>query len=158
MDSLFANQSLSRLKLSPKLSNPSSFFSYQSPLHLRLTHCRKPYNSFKLFAILSQQETQSPLQETIENFEDEESYGEVSKSIGSRALKDGAGMEYLLEWKDGHTVNPLTVLESRESRFVLHFSAFICYQHMAYIAIYRSFTLWMHYGATYICMHQFQLL
>ncbi|KAL9391222.1 hypothetical protein Peur_015142 [Populus x canadensis] len=102
MDSLFANQSLSRLKLSPKLSNPSSFFSYQSRLHLRPTRCRKPYNSFKLFAVQSQQETQSPLQETIENFEDEESYGEVSKIIGSRALEGGTGMEYLLEWKDGH--------------------------------------------------------
>ena len=103
MDSLFANQSLSRLKLSPKLSNPSSFFSYQSPLHLRPTRCRKPYNSIKLFAVQSQQETQSPLQETIENFEDEESYGEVSNIIGSRALEGGTGMEYLLEWKDDHT-------------------------------------------------------
>jgi len=81
-----------------------------------------------------------------------------ARVLEAGALEGGASMEYLLEWKDGHTVNPLTVLESRESRFILHFSAFICYQHMAYIAIYRSFTLCMHYRATYICMHQFQLL
>ena len=103
MDSLFANQSLYSLKLSPKLSNPSSFFTCQSPLQLKPTRCRKPYYSFKLFAVQNQRETLSPLKETIENFEDDESYGEVSKIIGSRALEGGTGTEYLLEWKDGHT-------------------------------------------------------
>lgn len=37
------------------------------------------------------------------NNNDDESYGEVSKIIGSRALEGGTGMEYLIEWKDGHT-------------------------------------------------------
>ncbi|XP_054785664.1 signal recognition particle 43 kDa protein, chloroplastic [Prosopis cineraria] len=31
-----------------------------------------------------------------------ESYGEVKGIIGSRALEGGTGMEYLIEWKDGH--------------------------------------------------------
>ncbi|KAL9370619.1 hypothetical protein Peur_035759 [Populus x canadensis] len=103
MDSLFVNQALSRLKLSPKLTIPSSFFSYQSPSHLKPNHGRKPYNSFTLFAIQDQQETQNPLQETTQNIEDDESYGEVSKIIGSRAVEGGKGMEYFIEWKDGHT-------------------------------------------------------
>ncbi|KAK4774611.1 hypothetical protein SAY86_009546 [Trapa natans] len=33
---------------------------------------------------------------------DDESFGEVDKIIGSRALEGGMGMEYLIEWKDGH--------------------------------------------------------
>ncbi|CAK7329408.1 unnamed protein product [Dovyalis caffra] len=103
MDSLFVNQSLSRLKISPKLTIPSSFVSYQSPRHLKLIHCRKPYNSFTLFAIQNQQETQNQLQETTQNIGDDEAYGEVSRIIGSRALEGGTGMEYLIEWKDGHT-------------------------------------------------------
>ncbi|KAJ4826911.1 hypothetical protein Tsubulata_006138 [Turnera subulata] len=35
--------------------------------------------------------------------QEDESYGEVDKIIGSRALPGGTGMEYLIEWKDGHT-------------------------------------------------------
>lgn len=103
MESLVVNQALSRLKLSPKLTIPSSFFSYQSPLHLKPNHGRKPNNSFTLFAIQDQQETQSSVQETTQNIEDDESYGEVSKIIGSTAVEGGKGMEYFIEWKDGHT-------------------------------------------------------
>ncbi|KAF2316906.1 hypothetical protein GH714_042247 [Hevea brasiliensis] len=48
---------------------------------------------------------QNPLQEnttTTNAAQDDESFGEVSKIIGSRALQGGTGMEYLIEWKDGH--------------------------------------------------------
>ncbi|KAJ9180236.1 hypothetical protein P3X46_008507 [Hevea brasiliensis] len=101
--SLFANQCLSRLKLSPNLKIPSSpFFSHQFP-NLKTPHVNyKP--SFTLFAIQNQ-ETQNPLQEnttTTNAAQDDESFGEVSKIIGSRALQGGTGMEYLIEWKDGH--------------------------------------------------------
>ncbi|XP_012089050.1 signal recognition particle 43 kDa protein, chloroplastic [Jatropha curcas] len=103
MESLLANQCLSRLKISPNLTiHSSSFFSHQFP-NLRTTHIQKP--SFTLFA-LQNQETQNPLKDNTKNnraTEDDESYGEVSKIIGSKALQDGTGMEYLIEWKDGHT-------------------------------------------------------
>jgi signal recognition particle protein len=45
------------------------------------------------------QETQETLSR---NNTDDESYGEVNKIIGSRAMGGGAAMEYLIEWKDGH--------------------------------------------------------
>ncbi|KAI4375808.1 hypothetical protein MLD38_013634 [Melastoma candidum] len=34
--------------------------------------------------------------------EDDSSYGEVKRIIGSRPLPDNSGMEYLIEWADGH--------------------------------------------------------
>ncbi|EEF49840.1 signal recognition particle 43 kDa protein, chloroplastic [Ricinus communis] len=96
MDTLFVNRCLSRLKLSPNLTVPSSSPSFFSHQFLK-TQPLKP--SFTLFAIQNQ-ETQNPLQPSTQ---DDESYGEVSKIIGSKALEDGTGMEYLIEWKDGHT-------------------------------------------------------
>lgn len=40
--------------------------------------------------------------EVFDSYNEDESYGEVSKIIGSRAAEGGKGMEYLIEWKDGH--------------------------------------------------------
>jgi signal recognition particle protein len=106
MDSLSLNQSLSRLKLSPKLTFPSSFLSQP---YLTLKPLPNPTN-FTVSAIQNQEQQSQETQKTLpknnnnyENFNEDESYGEVSKIIGSRAvLEGGPGMEYLIEWKDGH--------------------------------------------------------
>lgn len=103
MESLIGNQCLSRLKISANLTIPSSsFFSHNQFPNFKSPHINyKP--TFTSFAIQNQ-ETQNPLQEnaTANAAQDDESYGEVSKIIGSRALEGGTGMEYLIEWKDGH--------------------------------------------------------
>lgn len=92
-DSLLLNQSLARLKLLPKTPPPTSQF-----LHIRPPQPHGKLHSTASFAIQNQQQTQYGT--TDQN--DDESYGEVSKIIGSRALEDATGMEYLIEWKDGH--------------------------------------------------------
>ncbi|KAL5561284.1 hypothetical protein UlMin_031031 [Ulmus minor] len=94
MDALLLNQSLSRLKLSPKLTTSSFNYSH----FIRLKPTRKP--NLTTVSVIENQETQ--FQEKKLSNEDE-SFGEVSKIIGSRALEGGTGMEYLIEWKDGHT-------------------------------------------------------
>ncbi|KAJ8767038.1 hypothetical protein K2173_012549 [Erythroxylum novogranatense] len=96
MDSLLLNQCLSRLKLSPnpKPSIPSSFI-YHKPSSLV-----KPPNPSKLsFTLLA---IQNPAGNSVVSGENDESYGEVEKIIGSRALQGGNGMEYFIQWKDGH--------------------------------------------------------
>ncbi|XP_065853472.1 signal recognition particle 43 kDa protein, chloroplastic [Euphorbia lathyris] len=100
MESLFSNQCISRLKLSPNLTVPSSsstLFSHRFPSFKN----NKPTFSFTLFAVQNQ-ETQNTISNAAGGDEDDESFGEVSKIIGSRALQGGTGMEYLIEWKDGH--------------------------------------------------------
>ncbi|KAK0582604.1 hypothetical protein LWI29_027529 [Acer saccharum] len=104
MDSLLVNQSLSRLKLSPKPPPLSSFSSSSDfPSH---SLSFRPTQKLKIATFVFQnQETQKILRETIKNdgvVGEEESYGEVNKIIGSRALQGGTGMEYLIEWKDDH--------------------------------------------------------
>ncbi|XP_050223349.1 signal recognition particle 43 kDa protein, chloroplastic [Mercurialis annua] len=95
MHTLFANQSLSRLKLSPNLSIPSpSFFPHQFPIPKTTTHNKQ---IFSLRAIQNQETQRNPNHQN-----DDDSYGEVNKIIGSKALEDATGMEYLIEWKDGH--------------------------------------------------------
>ena len=101
---------LSLTSNSPKLSAFPSSFPFQQSLTLKPNH----YNptSFTLFATQNQekqfQETQKtlPKNNNFEIFNEVESYGEVSKIIGSRAVSQGRshsyGMEYLIEWKDGH--------------------------------------------------------
>lgn len=93
MDSLLLNQSLARLKLLPKIPSPTPQFHHIKPpqLHSKL-------HSTTSFAIQNQQQTQY----STADQNDDESYGEVSKIIGSRALENATGMEYLIEWKDGH--------------------------------------------------------
>ncbi|XP_010103301.2 signal recognition particle 43 kDa protein, chloroplastic [Morus notabilis] len=102
MDALFVNQSLSHLKLSPKqnqcpyftTSSPSPFTATQS---IRLRPGPKP-NLTTVHVIQNQENPK-----TLAAAAADEYYGEVSKIIGSRALDgDAVGMEYLIEWKDGH--------------------------------------------------------
>ncbi|KAK2665665.1 hypothetical protein Ddye_004239 [Dipteronia dyeriana] len=110
MDSLLVNQSLSRLKLSPKPPPPPplSFFSPSSSSSYFPSHSLsfRPTQKLKIETFVFQnQETQKILRETTKNdgvVGEEESYGEVNKIIGSRALPGGTGMEYLIEWKDDH--------------------------------------------------------
>ncbi|EPS60954.1 hypothetical protein M569_13846, partial [Genlisea aurea] len=40
--------------------------------------------------------------EAFGDYDEEETYGEVNRIIGSRALENGGGMEYLIEWRDDH--------------------------------------------------------
>uniref|UniRef100_A0A5B7BGH9 Chromo domain-containing protein n=1 Tax=Davidia involucrata TaxID=16924 RepID=A0A5B7BGH9_DAVIN len=97
MDALFVNPSLSRLKLSPspKLSPPSPLSLSSQTLRFRNSY---PYLNLSVTAVDNQQ--QSPPQ--FQDYDEDESYGEVNKIIGSRALQGGTGMEYLIEWKDDH--------------------------------------------------------
>ncbi|XP_059433727.1 signal recognition particle 43 kDa protein, chloroplastic-like, partial [Corylus avellana] len=99
MDALSVNRSLSSLKLRT-ITIPSSFPSQQQQLAL------KPNHGTRIFTVYAIQNQEKDLQETQEtlprNNADDESYGEVNKIIGSRAVGGGAAMEYLIEWKDGH--------------------------------------------------------
>ncbi|CAM8921167.1 unnamed protein product [Rhodiola kirilowii] len=40
---------------------------------------------------------------TFDDYDQDESYGDVNRIIGSRALPNNLGMEYLIEWKDDHS-------------------------------------------------------
>lgn len=93
MDSLLLNQSLARLKLLPKIPSPTPQF-----LNVKPPQPHSKLHSTTSFAIQNQQQTQY----STAHQNDDESYGEVSKIIGSRALENATGMEYLIEWKDGH--------------------------------------------------------
>lgn len=97
------NQSLSRLKLSsptlfPIPASPIPISSHQ-PLRLHRQSEPGPF-TLRSSAVENQQ-----IHETLPTYKDydqDESYGEVNKIIGSRALENGKGMEYLIEWKDDH--------------------------------------------------------
>ncbi|XP_055805864.1 signal recognition particle 43 kDa protein, chloroplastic isoform X2 [Solanum dulcamara] len=104
MDALFVNSSLSRLKL--KFSPQFSTFSptpHQPFLPLKK---RNNNNLPLLFATLQNQQQRAAAAEgggeEFEDYDAEETYGEVNKIIGSRAIEGGKGMEYLIEWKDEH--------------------------------------------------------
>ncbi|KAK6253911.1 hypothetical protein QUC31_015631 [Theobroma cacao] len=105
METLFVNQTLSRLDLSPKPKLPLSISPQPLQFLATKTNLIKPNRGLALFAVQDQeksfQETGYTLQADIKD-EADESYGEVSKIIGNRALPGGKGMEYLIEWKDGH--------------------------------------------------------
>ncbi|KAM1137096.1 hypothetical protein ACFX2B_034734 [Malus domestica] len=113
MDALFVNQySISGLRLSPNLTTTTSSFPPQSFHRLKPTTytTTKPTTLITVSAIQNQQQTQSiethnplPLPDANEPDENDESYGEVDKIIGSRALVSGKGMQYLISWKDGHS-------------------------------------------------------
>jgi signal recognition particle protein len=99
MDALSVNRSLSRLKLRT-ITVPSSFPAQQQRLTLKPNHGT---TIFTVYAIQNQEKGFQETQETLpRNNADDESYGEVNKIIGSRAVGGGAAMEYLIEWKDGH--------------------------------------------------------
>ncbi|KAL8555086.1 hypothetical protein ACS0TY_003041 [Phlomoides rotata] len=93
--------SLSRLKLSPAPLSATSLpppFPSQAhvPISLKSTN-------FSLSATLESREAeQSPPIEEFGDYDEDESYGDVSRIIGSRALENGRGMEYLIQWKDEH--------------------------------------------------------
>ncbi|XP_057966381.1 signal recognition particle 43 kDa protein, chloroplastic [Malania oleifera] len=92
MKALSVNPSLSRLKFSTKTPNllPKTSFSFPKTLNFRVS------------AIQTPPQTHSPdPNETYQSYDQDESYGEVNRIIGSRAAADG-GMEYLIEWKDDH--------------------------------------------------------
>ncbi|KAL7237113.1 hypothetical protein ACSBR1_020224 [Camellia fascicularis] len=103
MDALFVNPSLSRLKISPNL-RPLAAAAAAAPLspsslHLHLLRHPHPFT----LRVSAQQPPQFQEPDlTYESFDEDESYGEVNKIIGSRALEGGKGMEYLIEWKDDH--------------------------------------------------------
>ncbi|KAJ4962140.1 hypothetical protein NE237_022079 [Protea cynaroides] len=104
MEALLVNPSLSRLKPSPtplSLSQSTKPTTFLLPLRLPYV----PRFQFTVSAIDNQKKL--PFNETAkileEEEEEEESYGEVNKIIGSRAMDGGTGMGYLIEWKDGHT-------------------------------------------------------
>ncbi|XP_047308340.1 signal recognition particle 43 kDa protein, chloroplastic [Impatiens glandulifera] len=105
MDALFINPSLSRTKqLNINQSSQSHLpLSSESPF----LHLRRNLQPIRLqIRSSSEQQTLDQFQ-TYEDYDQEESYGEVSKIIGSRSIKEGKGMEYLIEWKDDH--NPTWV-------------------------------------------------
>ncbi|KAL3346809.1 hypothetical protein AABB24_025313 [Solanum stoloniferum] len=106
MDALFVNSSLSRLKL-----KFSSQFPTFSPLphqfYLPLKKLNSSNNLPLVFATLQNQQQQAAAvaeegREEFEDYDADETYGEVNKIIGSRAIEGGKGMEYLIEWKDEH--------------------------------------------------------
>ncbi|XP_010028798.1 signal recognition particle 43 kDa protein, chloroplastic [Eucalyptus grandis] len=103
MDALFINSSLSRLKPAPK---PSLHPPFSHSLSLK-SAAAPSFTTTVAFAVQNQ-ETQKPptffQDQNVADGDEDESYGEVDKIIGSRrALADGGpGMEYLIQWKDGH--------------------------------------------------------
>ncbi|XP_022749212.1 signal recognition particle 43 kDa protein, chloroplastic-like [Durio zibethinus] len=107
METLFVNQTLlSRLDLSPKPKVPFSVTPQTLQFLPRTTTHVKPNKSFGVFAVQNQEKNFQERGNTVQaniSYEPDESFGEVSKIIGSRALPGGKGMEYLIEWKDGHT-------------------------------------------------------
>ncbi|KAL4037681.1 hypothetical protein IC575_001281 [Cucumis melo] len=96
MEAVFLNQSLSRLKLPPKPPLPLPIPFPSTIPHLNL---RRNFTHFTAYAVQSDQ----PIAQQTYKPEDDESYGEVDGIIGSRALPDATGMEYLIKWKDGHS-------------------------------------------------------
>nr|XP_043608089.1 signal recognition particle 43 kDa protein, chloroplastic [Erigeron canadensis] len=99
MEALSVNPSLSGLKLAhnhrPTTHPPFSLFA-----HLRFRPHHRPHLlSVAAAAVESQSEPNPP---QFSDYDQDETYGEVKTIIGSRALEDNAGMEYLIEWEDDH--------------------------------------------------------
>ncbi|KAJ0967030.1 hypothetical protein J5N97_023947 [Dioscorea zingiberensis] len=104
------NPSLSRLKLPPKPKfNPNSILP-SKPSHRLLPHRGFPPLRSSVF---QDQFPTGDARTTGDNGDDDGSYGEVNKIIGSRTVStpvfndDGSvsasiATEYLIEWKDGH--------------------------------------------------------
>ncbi|KAK3015164.1 hypothetical protein RJ639_005310 [Escallonia herrerae] len=98
MEALFVNPSPSRLKSSPK-------FTTITPLPLSLSSrslLRRTSRNFVKISVAAAVENQQQPLPQFQVYDEDESYGEVNKIIGSRALEGEAGMEYLVEWKDDH--------------------------------------------------------
>nr|GMD52112.1 signal recognition particle 43 kDa protein, chloroplastic [Ipomoea batatas] len=102
MDALLAPSHLSHLKLKPQLPT----LSHPSPPNSLPFRLRQSRQNLLLSAALQtpQQEAEEGLAPPrFEDYDEDETYGEVNKIIGSRATEDGKGMEYLIEWKDEHS-------------------------------------------------------
>nr|AAK96775.1 Unknown protein [Arabidopsis thaliana]AAN72202.1 Unknown protein [Arabidopsis thaliana] len=99
---LVIHQSLSRIKLSPPKSSSSSSSAF-SPESLPIRRIELCFRGAICAAVQrNYEETTSSVEEVEEDDESSSSYGEVNKIIGSRTAGEGA-MEYLIEWKDGHS-------------------------------------------------------
>ncbi|KAM3286626.1 signal recognition particle 43 kDa protein, chloroplastic [Capsicum chacoense] len=100
MDALFVNSYLSRLKLQFSTQFPTFSPPQQQPF-LRLKKLNNSNSLRVVFATLqNQQQRDAPAE--FGDYDADETYGEVNKIIGSRAIEGGKGMEYLIEWKDEH--------------------------------------------------------
>jgi signal recognition particle protein len=101
MEAVFLTKPISHFKPKHHSLTPKhhSLLFHHHHHHQSLPICHKPTNfpTVVTTALQNQQQTTSP-KDIIED----ESYGEVKKIIGSKALEDSTGMEYLIEWKDGH--------------------------------------------------------
>lgn len=89
----------SRLKFSlktPLLSPPPSPLQHHYNRRLKLTLCPS--------AVQNQPQPQKARAAAFEDYNEDESYGDVERIIGSRrsASLSGDSMEYLIKWKDGH--------------------------------------------------------
>ncbi|XP_057456724.1 signal recognition particle 43 kDa protein, chloroplastic [Lotus japonicus] len=96
MEAVFLTKpsSSSHLKFKPP-PNPNFLFPHhRQSLPIRR---RKPLHFPAISAALQNQQ-EAP----NDTAQEDESYGEVKRIIGSRALPDATAMEYLIEWKDGH--------------------------------------------------------
>ncbi|KAK1304911.1 hypothetical protein QJS10_CPB11g02089 [Acorus calamus] len=102
MEAMLAKPTLSRLKFTPKFPTTSAF-SPAAAISLRpippstaVQHQTHRPPSASAEAISSPNDGGED--------DDDEDYGEVSRIIGSRAVRSGlsTAMEYLIEWKDGH--------------------------------------------------------
>ncbi|XP_004505675.1 signal recognition particle 43 kDa protein, chloroplastic [Cicer arietinum] len=91
MEALFLTKPVSQFKT--KLS-PNPNYPFLSHHHQSFSFRHK---TTKFPTALQNQEHQTTPKET-----EDESYGEVKRIIGSKALEDATGMEYLIEWQDGH--------------------------------------------------------
>ncbi|KAF7813030.1 signal recognition particle 43 kDa protein, chloroplastic [Senna tora] len=88
------------------------FFTTKPTSHLTLSHKPSfpPPPSFSTLRLLQPSRssqftvcaTQNQTSQQLQN-DDDDSYGEVKGIIGSRVSQNANGMEYLIEWKDGHT-------------------------------------------------------
>ncbi|XP_073026110.1 signal recognition particle 43 kDa protein, chloroplastic [Primulina eburnea] len=98
-------QSLSRLKPSspPLTLVPLPLPSLTHfPISIKTSLDHPKTSTLSLFATLESRASASVPAEEFGDYDADESYGEVNKIIGSRALQNGRGMEYLIEWKDDH--------------------------------------------------------
>ncbi|KAK7312194.1 hypothetical protein VNO77_35878 [Canavalia gladiata] len=95
MEAVFVTKPASHFKTIFSTNPKHQFPSYQ---HSLLPIRRKSSRFIAVSAALQNRQQQ---QQAPKDAEDE-SYGEVKGIIGSRALDGATGMEYLIEWKDGH--------------------------------------------------------
>ncbi|XP_073122149.1 signal recognition particle 43 kDa protein, chloroplastic [Henckelia pumila] len=98
-------QSLSRLKpSSPPLTLIPLPLSSKThfPISVKASLDHPKASNLPLFATLESRASAAVPAEEFGDYDEGESYGEVNKIIGSRALRNGRGMEYLIEWKDEH--------------------------------------------------------